>query len=45
MLAPGDKSANWRGRPKYRRDIPTVFRELHPAVDTSVLVEAAMNVK
>lgn len=35
----------WRGRPKYRKDIPKVFREFHPAVDTSVLTEVAMSVE
>ncbi len=35
---------DWRGRPKYRRDIPTVFREFHPAVDISALSEREMSV-
>jgi hypothetical protein len=35
---------DWRGRPKYQRDIPAVFREFHPGVDLNALTETEMAV-
>lgn len=34
----------WRGRPKYRRDIPAVFHEFHPAVGLDDLERVEMKV-
>lgn len=34
----------WRGKPKHRRDIPEVFREFHPPVNTADLTRVEMKV-
>jgi hypothetical protein len=34
----------WRGRPKYRRDIPAAFREFHPVVDPDEMTQVEMQV-
>ena len=35
---------NWRGRPKYSGDVPTIFHKFHPDVDLNVLTEAESKV-
>jgi hypothetical protein len=35
---------DWRGRPRYRRDIPAVFREFHPGISLDSLMRVQMTV-